>query len=61
MQHFRSFCHIIDYATLQLYDIFLAFQTHHIKEVKQYSKIVLKLYILIQSIYISILAYNQID
>jgi hypothetical protein len=36
MRHFRSFCHIIDYVTLWLYDIFLVSQTRHTKEVKQY-------------------------
>jgi hypothetical protein len=36
MRHFRSFCHIIDYVILQLYDNFPVSQTRHIKEVKQY-------------------------
>jgi hypothetical protein len=36
MRHCRSFCHIINYVTLQLYDNFPVSQTHHIKEVKQY-------------------------
>ena len=36
MRHFRSFCHIINYVTLRLYDNFPIFQTCHIKEVKQY-------------------------
>jgi hypothetical protein len=31
---FRSFCHIIDYVTLQLYNNFPVSQTCHIKEVK---------------------------
>jgi hypothetical protein len=54
MRHFRSFCHIIDYVTLRLYNNFHVSQTCHIKEVKQYaaavaSSVVLALYLFQQA------------
>jgi hypothetical protein len=36
MRHFRSFCHIINYVTLWLYNNFPLFQARYIKEVKHY-------------------------